>query len=204
MKKFTTLLSLLVMLLAFSLNAQVAINNDGSNADANSVLHVKDGNDNEALYIEAATGEVGIGTTNPSQKLDVSGNMRISGAIMPGNDAGTSGQLLMSEGPGAAATWGAEMLNRSQTTAIGKYFVGPFDILGYSNKPRHLELTVTDANCTQTSTCFITWTGDLPSGPFYGDLTCSVEAQTGQWIFHFTNNTNNDLLNFQFSFVAFY
>jgi hypothetical protein len=48
---------------------------------------------------------VGIGTTNPTQKLDVVGNLRVSGAIMPGGTAGTTGQVLTSNGAGLAPTW---------------------------------------------------------------------------------------------------
>jgi hypothetical protein len=48
---------------------------------------------------------VGIGTTNPTQKLDVVGNLRVSGAIMPGGTAGSAGQVLTSNGAGQAPTW---------------------------------------------------------------------------------------------------
>ncbi|NPA35191.1 MAG: hypothetical protein GXO48_09715 [Chlorobi bacterium] len=48
---------------------------------------------------------VGIGTTAPSQKLDVAGNIQFSGALMPGGNAGTTGQVLVSQGPGSAPQW---------------------------------------------------------------------------------------------------
>jgi Head domain of trimeric autotransporter adhesin len=51
------------------------------------------------------TGNVGIGKTNPTQKLDVNGNFNLSGAFMPGNSAGTTGQFLISSGAGTAPTW---------------------------------------------------------------------------------------------------
>jgi hypothetical protein len=154
--------------------------------------------DNEAMII-LSNGNVGIGKTNPTQKLDISGNLRISGAIMPNNDAGTSGQLLISEGPGAAATWGAEMLNRSQTTAIGKFYSGNFDL----DDNTFLTLTVTDPNCVETSTCFFTWI-NLPSGPDYSKIYSTYQAQSGQWVFYFTNKTGWDFEDLEFSFVAFY
>jgi len=50
-------------------------------------------------------GNVGIGTTGPSEKLDVSGNVRFSGALMPNNLPGTAGQFLISGGTGASPTW---------------------------------------------------------------------------------------------------
>ncbi|MCL5006993.1 MAG: hypothetical protein M1153_02535, partial [Patescibacteria group bacterium] len=38
-----------------------------------------------ALYIQGNNGNVGMGTTGPGQKLDVIGNIRASGVIMPGS-----------------------------------------------------------------------------------------------------------------------
>jgi trimeric autotransporter adhesin len=52
-----------------------------------------------------SSGDVGIGTTNPSQKLDVIGSIRFSNALMPNNSAGISGQVLTSSGSGSAPTW---------------------------------------------------------------------------------------------------
>jgi hypothetical protein len=48
---------------------------------------------------------VGVGNTSPAQKLDVSGNLRVSGAIMPNGDAGATGEVLTSNGAGNAPTW---------------------------------------------------------------------------------------------------
>ena len=52
---------------------------------------------------------VGIGTTSPSEKLEVTGNFRVSGTIRTGtvtlpNTAGTNGQVLTTDGTGTA-TW---------------------------------------------------------------------------------------------------
>lgn len=47
-----------------------------------------------------------IGNYNtPTEALDVTGNIRFSGALMPNNNAGTSGYVLSSSGAGAAPTW---------------------------------------------------------------------------------------------------
>lgn len=57
------------------------------------------------LEVMTLNGGVGIGTTSPSQPLDVVGNVQFSGALMPNNTAGTAGQVLTSAGAGTAPTW---------------------------------------------------------------------------------------------------
>lgn len=47
---------------------------------------------------------VGIGNSSPTQKLDVTGNVKFSGALMPNNVTGTAGNLLLSGGT-SAPTW---------------------------------------------------------------------------------------------------
>ncbi len=47
-----------------------------------------------------------IGNYNtPTEALDVTGNVRFSGALMPNNNAGTPGYVLSSNGSGTAPTW---------------------------------------------------------------------------------------------------
>ncbi|MCC6373117.1 MAG: hypothetical protein IT236_19085, partial [Bacteroidia bacterium] len=57
------------------------------------------------MFIIRNDGNVGVGTTNPVQKFDVVGNVGFSGALMPGNSAGTAGQYLVSAGSGSAPVW---------------------------------------------------------------------------------------------------
>jgi hypothetical protein len=69
---------------------------------------------------------VGIGTTLPTERLHVAGNLRLEGAFMPGNDPGVSGQVLMSRGPNTPPTWRSlwtlwaiDAWNPSSTTSLG-------------------------------------------------------------------------------------
>lgn len=62
-------------------------------------------------------GRVGIGTVNPTERLDVSGNIRFSGALMPNNNAGTSGQFLRSNGSGNAPTWASPTAGMTSSIA---------------------------------------------------------------------------------------
>ncbi|RME46838.1 MAG: hypothetical protein D6795_14905, partial [Deltaproteobacteria bacterium] len=53
------------------------------------------------FVVKKGTGYIGIGTTSPSQKLHVAGNLRVTGAYYDSsNSAGTSGYLLQSTGSG--------------------------------------------------------------------------------------------------------
>lgn len=46
-----------------------------------------------------------MGTTTPAERLDVSGNVRFSGALMPNGNAGSAGAFLRSAGAGSPPTW---------------------------------------------------------------------------------------------------
>ena len=52
------------------------------------------------------TATVGIGTTNPQYSLDTRGDIALSGKLYVNNDSGTSGQVLLSGGVGSPV-WGA-------------------------------------------------------------------------------------------------
>ncbi len=58
---------------------------------------------------------VGIGTAVPTEKLDIVGNLKFSGALMPAGNPGTSGQVLISQGAGNAPVW----TNRPITSRCG-------------------------------------------------------------------------------------
>ncbi len=69
-----------------------------------------------ALMATVGSGNVGIGTSNPSEKLDVAGNINVSGTGIfdtikitglqdTGNSLGTNGQILTSTGTGVS--WGS-------------------------------------------------------------------------------------------------
>jgi hypothetical protein len=64
-----------------------------------------DVNANGTVSIAAYSGNVGVGTTNPSQKLHVQGNARITGELYDfNNGAGSTGQILQSVGTGISWT----------------------------------------------------------------------------------------------------
>jgi hypothetical protein len=61
-------------------------------------------------------GNVGINNINPTEKLDVTGNVKLSGALMPNNLSGTTGQVLVSAGAGTAPTWDSNPVKPYVTT----------------------------------------------------------------------------------------
>lgn len=61
-------------------------------------------NNTEYMVLDS-NGRLGIGVTGPTEILQVTGNVRFSGALMPNNTAGTSGQVLTSAGAGVVPTW---------------------------------------------------------------------------------------------------
>ena len=107
-----------------------------------------------------SAGSVGIGVASPAQKLDVSGNVKFSGALMPAGSAGTSGQVLTSAGPGAAPTWQAAATNsgwnltgNSGATA-GTNFVGTTDANDLSFKTNNVQKILLGAGDPGTLTFY--------------------------------------------------
>jgi len=58
-----------------------------------------------APIFEDASGKVGVGNSSPSEKLDITGNLKFSQALMPNNLPGSIGQVLVSQGANTAPAW---------------------------------------------------------------------------------------------------
>ena len=90
------------------------------------------------------SGNVGIGTTGPTQKLDITGNLKFSGALMPNNNPGTAGYFLVSTGASSPPTWfSANGLAWTTTgnsgTTPGTNFIGNTDAVDFVIKTNNAE-----------------------------------------------------------------
>ena len=68
-----------------------------------------------SFYLTQAQ-NLGIGVNPPTQKLDVNGNVKFSGALMPNNSAGNVNDVLLSKGAGIAPAWGDATAGQLFTT----------------------------------------------------------------------------------------
>lgn len=83
------------------------------------------------LVLMGISQNVGIGTTTPTEKLHVLGNLRFDGALMPNNLPGVIGDALISQGPGVAPIWqsptlGQQFFSYYSTGSVTPVVNGPF------------------------------------------------------------------------------
>ncbi len=82
MKKYLILL-VCIFITSFC-SAQVGVNTE---PEKDKILHIKNtAKDKNLMVVDSITGNVGIGKTNPSEKLDVSGNTRVNGDMYVGKN----------------------------------------------------------------------------------------------------------------------
>ncbi len=154
-----------------------------------------------SLFSFNAFAQVGIGTTSPTETLDVVGNVKFSGALMPNNQSGGTDKILLSQGAGTAPVWGPGFLNTTQITNIGKFYTGAFSVLSGTI----LTLTITDPNMTVDTALAYNFVGPLPVGPQYGNNVRLIgESRNGSVVFYITNLSFFDLNNYEIVYTAFY
>lgn len=86
----------------------------------------------EVFSVQLLSGNFGVGVSNPTQKLHVSGNARLTGAFYDGtNSAGSSGNLLTSTGGATAWASVASILSGAGALTTSTSFSG--DVSGVYN-----------------------------------------------------------------------
>jgi hypothetical protein len=107
--------------------------------------------------------QVGIGSDSPgqphipSEPLDVLGNVKFSGALMPAGSAGAANDVLKSQGPGLPPVWGTSSGGGPWTrSSVAPYNIFQTDLsdkvgIGLNNPSRQLEITESFEFPTTTS-----------------------------------------------------
>jgi hypothetical protein len=85
-------------------NTIIGANVGGLPSSLSNNIIIADGQGNRRINVDAS-GLVGIGTINPTEKLDIVGNLKFSGALLPNGLSGTAGQVLVSQGAGLTPIW---------------------------------------------------------------------------------------------------
>ncbi|KKS61680.1 MAG: hypothetical protein UV29_C0034G0001, partial [Candidatus Collierbacteria bacterium GW2011_GWD2_42_50] len=86
--------------------------NIGATATASALVHLA-GTTGDNSFIN--TGNFGIGLTNPAYKLDVTGDINLTGALRDNGSAGTPGQILSTTGTGV------EWINSPTSSGAGPW-----------------------------------------------------------------------------------
>ena len=119
----------------------------------------------------ASNGNFGIGTTTPTETLSLLGNFRLDGAFMPGNNAGATGTVLISQGLGMAPIWVAT----SSLGISGSVSVPTTNLLSFSTSTGLLSSNVNGVLATSSLSAII----PLITRPFSGSLFSTGLPNTG-------------------------
>ncbi|WP_299286677.1 tail fiber domain-containing protein [uncultured Mucilaginibacter sp.] len=166
-------------------------------------------------------GNIGIGNNVPTEKLDVTGNLKFSGALMPNNNAGTAGYFLQSTGAGTSPLWvspaasSAWATTGNTGTTAGTNFIGTTDAQDMVFKANNVErMRIVNGASTTTGTTGDITIGDANSGTLrstkelvmrqdgdlYGPSTLRLRNRAGQngAVFETTGGSAN-LVDFIFN-----
>jgi hypothetical protein len=177
---------------------KAAIIADGAGTYSRNDLHfcLENSTDNTAnadlsdskMVIKYDTGNVGIGTTSPSYKLDVNGTMNVTSGLRANGSTGSSGQVLTSSGGGAMSwttvssggsspwtTSGSDIIYNTGNVIIGSYITHDGDSDTYFGFPGSNQFVLRtggidrlniDSSGRLTVPTYITHTGDTDT--FFG------------------------------------
>lgn len=152
----------------------------------------------------SGAGNVGIGNASPAEKLDVAGNIRFTGALMPNGTAGTSMAMLLSNGTGSAPSWSTFYIsNPASMSAFGKWYTTIAWGGTWANNT-YATFTVTDPDCTTSSQMSMSIDG--PWNALYPGITIrNIVCENGQFRVTMVNQTGSGLTGgIPVAFTAFY
>lgn len=141
---------------------------------------------------------VGINTESPTERLDVVGNVKFSGALMPNNSAGTSGQVLTSAGAGTVPTWSTVWsAGGNAGTTFGTNFIGTTDNQGLSFRTNNLQRMFIDASGRVT----ININNAVPTAPVVSNAILDIIPSgtgIGNMVLRGSNASPNDPVDIEF------
>jgi hypothetical protein len=143
------------------------------------------------FYVDASTDRVGIGTSTPTEALEVVGNVEFSGSLEPNALPGTAGQVLLSAGTGVAPTWG---VNLGGISELSRWIYPPTNI----NANTTYTITAIIPGVTASSTAIINLYGDWAVSPGANITIHHVEARTGAVRFIVRNSSATNYLGMDF------
>lgn len=122
-------------------------------------------------------GNVGFGTTNPTERLEVNGNVKISGYLETGETIALSSRLRFKQGGGGLYdSFDKPLLQQSSTDLTGASLV--FKPGGSTNSPFSFQLNDNNGFESDNNTPFIVnnseWTGGIK---FYSSLNNAISGE---------------------------
>ena len=168
---------------------------DYNNNQTDRIFQITKDNSSEIFRVQE-NGNVGIGLTNPSEKLDVNGNAKIQGTIandhftIP-NASGSAGQVLKYPSTGSVLTWSSAMLTNYALIDCGSSTIATSSTSGESNA---VVIPFNNKVVSGTSeTIILTGTEGLT------DIEDSANAwystTTGKYEYSWTITTNTNVVN---------
>jgi hypothetical protein len=146
------------------------------------------------LILGGLAKKIGMGTVSPTEKVDIVGNVKFSGALMPNNLPGASGQVLTSAGAGNPPTWQpATSLTSFSATAPLTYnsATGAFGITQATTSTNGY-LNSTDWNTFNNKVSNITLTG--PAVIYNTPINFVVSGGTATGTFSLISQPANTIL----------